>query len=258
MSLMGDGMYRARFLTRSTLGVLVLVLVLASGTALPHSKQNKSPTVLISLPTDIASENVQIIYFMTGPFGGYGGYVKPQRDLHSYQIEASVEGRPAESIKVLVYATGCNFQTLELSLSRDSAVHKEFVCDVLPEVTLRGQIPEGLIRGRKAELMIMYVAHWACEFFGLADCLVPQFQIALVPLDENTTFRVLLPDFGIRDPSHTATLRLILRDPKTWNPIAPDLVPELPEYRSEALGLKIASSYPDALKFIPNPNAKTF
>lgn len=249
----------AQFTTSPRALSLLLGLALsACVTGLPKPNHSIDSSVSISLPTGIASENVQIIYHMTGSFGGRGGYVKPQRDLHSYQIETSAEGRPAESIKILVYATGCNFQTFDLVLSRDSAVHKEFVCDVLPEVRLRGQVPEELIRGRKAELMIIYTAHWACDFFGLVDCTVPQFQIALVSLDESATFRVSLPDFGIRDPSHSATLRLILRDPRTWNPIAPDLVPEVPEYRSGLLGLKIASSYPDQLKFIPNPNAQSF
>lgn len=249
----------AHFTVSSGALSLFFVLVLScSITGLPTSNQSTHPLVSISLPTGVASETVQIVYQMTGPFGGYGGYVKPQRDLRSYQIEASAEGRPAESIKILVYAAGCDFQTFDVSLSRDSPVRKQFACDVLPEVTLRGQLPAELIRGRAAELMIIYVAHWACDFFGLADCAVPQFQIALGPLDESATFNVSLPNFGIRDHSRSATMRLILRDPKTWNGIAPDLVPELPEYRSDALGLKIASSYPDALKFIPNPSAQSF
>jgi len=35
-----------------------------------------APSVSITLPRDISSEAVQIRYFLRGPFGGYGGYVK--------------------------------------------------------------------------------------------------------------------------------------------------------------------------------------
>ncbi len=42
-----------------------------------------APSVSITLPRDISSEAVQIRYFLRGPFGGYGGYVKQQIGLHS-------------------------------------------------------------------------------------------------------------------------------------------------------------------------------
>jgi hypothetical protein len=55
------------------------------------------PSTFVSVlpPANIPSENVQISYFLIGPFGGYGGYTKQRPGLHSYEISALVEGKTA-------------------------------------------------------------------------------------------------------------------------------------------------------------------
>jgi hypothetical protein len=58
-------------------------------------------------------------------------------------------------------------------------------------------------------------------------------------------------------------MRLMLRDSKTWNPIASNLEPELPEFRLEDHSLGIQSYYPAASihswAFLigPDPNCHT-
>jgi len=42
-------------------------------------------------------------------------------------------------------------------------------------------------------------------------------------------------------------MRLMLRDSKTWNPIASNLEPELPEFKLEDHSLRIQSYYPGGL-----------
>ncbi len=100
--------------------LLVALLMLIPMQDFPtHSTQSPAalPTVSISLPAHIPSETVQIRYLMSGSFGGY---VEPKPGQTGYEIEASVGGEPAKSIKVLVYAPDRSFRTFELELARTS------------------------------------------------------------------------------------------------------------------------------------------
>jgi hypothetical protein len=195
---------------------------------------------------------------MIGPFGGYGGYVERKPDLNSYRINALSEGKPATAIKILVYATGCDFKTFDFSLSQDLDLHQWFVCTPLPKVSLSGQVPSDLIEGRNAELVITYMAYWANEFFGIMDGMVPQFNIATILPEKNGILQGELPDFSAGTTMSSfrsgAELCLTLRDSKTWNPISLNLAPELAGIKFEGGCLKIESSYPGKLRFVPHPD----
>jgi hypothetical protein len=204
------------------------------------------------------SETVQIIYFMVGPFGGYGGYTKQQVGLQSYEIAASVEGKAATEIRMIAYATGCEIQTFVVPLADDSRVNRKFDCQPVRSVMLSGQIaPNELVLDENAELIVTYMAFWSHEFFGIKDGAVAEFRLATVSPDANAMFQVELPLFSADDlasSSHSrASLRLMLRDSKTLNHIASNLEPELLEHRSEDHGLRIQSYYPNGLKFMAEP-----
>ena len=81
----------------------VAVCVFFGGWWLPLPAQEADemapPRVSLILPADLPSENVQIDYFMTGPFGGYGGFVRPETKRTSYEIQPSVEGRTAQELR---------------------------------------------------------------------------------------------------------------------------------------------------------------
>src|SRR5438067_7704659 len=80
-------------------GAFTVLLWVAQG---PAAKID-APHVSIALPDDVASETVQIRYFLTGPFGGYGGYLKQETGGHSYQIPASVDGKAANEMRLIVF-----------------------------------------------------------------------------------------------------------------------------------------------------------
>jgi len=209
---------------------------------------------------NIPSETVQIIYHLVGPFGGYGGYTEQRAGLHSYEIAASVEGKPATEIRMMVYASGCELETFVVPLSDDSKVKKEFECQPARSVMLSGQIvPSDLIQDKHAELVITYLAFWAQEFFGIVDGPVAEIRLATVSPDANGMFHVELPQFsedaGPSSSKPNATLHLLLRDSKTWNPIAYNLEPDVPELRSEGHSLRIQSDYPSGLKFTAWPSS---
>jgi hypothetical protein len=219
-------------------------------------KQNsvESPTIAISLPEGIPSETVQIHYFMIGSFGGYGGFIEPRPNQTDYKIDASIQGKPANSIKILVFAPGCKIQTFDLELTEVPNPDERFVCELLPNIRIDGEIPSVLMRHEDAELNVRYMAFWASSFFGIADGPVTEFQVATTTPGSDGNFRVDIPDFSAdnKDSSYPggASLRFTLRDSKTLNPIALNLSPEQTEYQSETQELRILPSYPAGLKFV--------
>lgn len=223
------------------------------------SKSESFPSVSVSLPSNVPSETVQIVYYLVGPFGGRGGYVKQGAGLHSYEIASSVEGKAAIEIRMIVYASGCEIQTFVVPLADDSRVKKKFECQRVATAKLSGQIvPTELVRGNNAELVVTYMAHWAHGFFGIVDGAVAELRLATVSPDENGMFQVNLPQFSADAASSSsqrrASLRLTLRNSKTWNPIVSSLEPEVPEFRLEDHSLRIQSYYPTVLRFIAGPS----
>lgn len=245
-------------MVRCIFAILLGMAALLPPEAQTPSKAEGLPSVSISLPSNIPSETVQIAYHLVGPFGGHGGYTEQRPALHSYEIAASVEGKAATEIRMIVYASGCEIQTFVVPLADDSKVKEEFECQPVPSVMLAGQIvPNELVRDKNAELIIIYVAGWSHKFFGIVDGAVATFRMATVSPDANGMFQVDLPLFSSdavpssSEPS--ASLCLILCDAKTWNSIAPVLEPEVPEFRSEVHSLRIRSYYPSGLKFTARP-----
>lgn len=235
----------------SILLVMSAFLVPASQTP---SQPDDSPSVSVLLPANIPSENVQISYFLIGPFGGYGGYTKQRPGLQSSEISALVEGKAAHEIRMIVYASGCEIKTFVLPLVGDSRLKEKIECQRAATVQLSGQIaPPELVRENNAELVVDYMAYWAHGFFGIGDGMVTEFRLATVSPDSNGVFQVELPYFtadAADSPSQPrASFRLMLRDSKTWNHIASNLEPEMPELRLKTHGLRILSHYSDGLKF---------
>jgi hypothetical protein len=72
-------------MVRCVFALLVFMAALQSLTSQTGSRDEAAPTVSISLPTNVPSETVQILYFIVGPFGGWGGRSEPRTGLDSYE-----------------------------------------------------------------------------------------------------------------------------------------------------------------------------
>ena len=244
-------------MVRSILTILGMAALLAQATPTPATAE-VLPSVVVSLPSSVPSETVQISYFLVGPFGGYGGYTEKRAGVSSYQIPAAVEGKAATEIRMIVYAPGCEIQTFVFPLTDDSRASQEFPCQPVQTVKLSGRIvPDELVRDNNAELVVTYMAYWAHGFYGITDGPVTEFHLPTVSPDASAMFEIDLPYFNAdaEAPSsqRRASFRLILRDSKTWNPIASDLEPEEQQLRLQEHGLRIRSHYPDDLIFRAEP-----
>jgi hypothetical protein len=248
------------FMTPYLLGVSTFLLILAATKPQTSANCDQVPTVCIALPKEIKSDTVQIRYLMSGPFGGYASYVDPKPDLRSYRINAAVQGKAAQSIRILFYASGCRFQTLVLAFSGNENLEEQFVCQPLPTIKLKGQIPAELSEIENAELVAIYTAYWAQGFFGIMDGFVTQLQVARAKPDADGFFEIEISDFAADvhassfEPS--ASLSLGLRDSKTLNPIALNLEPELSEFRTQTNALRIQPTYPMGMRFLPSNGIK--
>ena len=239
-------------MVRRLLVTLVGIVALLAGTTQTPARAEDSPSASISLPPNVPSEKGQISYFLTGSFGGYGGYTARRTGVDSYEIATTVEGKAATEIRMIVYASGCEIQQFVIPLAEHSRVSQEFPCQPVATVKLSGNVPTELVRDNNAELVVSYMAYWAHGFYGIGDGAATEFQVATVSPDANGMFQVDLPYFTVdavaSSSERRASFRLMLRDSKTWNHIA-SLEPEKQEVRLQEHALRIRSHYPDDVIF---------
>jgi hypothetical protein len=92
-----------------------------------------------------------------------------------------------------------------------------------------------------AEVRIDYLAHWACSFFELIDCLVPQIPMGTAALSTDGDFEIELSDLSADSTFREAEFQVALRQLESWNVIAL-LEPESANLQKGS-GLKVAASY---------------
>lgn len=206
---------------RRSLGVILLLLTTACA-AKQSAPQNPKLTVLF--PRDIPLGKIAVTDYLYGPFGAYGSNAEPRPESRSVEIPLSVKGQPATKIKLLAWAPGCRIETFEISL-QGLDVQRTYSCTPLTTVTLVGQVKDKTLLSEKAaEIRVAYLASWACGFFELSDCEVPEIQLGAVRPDSTGRFEIKLPDFAAdpiaSDSGSGSGFQFVLRDVKTWNPIA--------------------------------------
>jgi hypothetical protein len=215
----------------------------------------------IQLPPEIRSEEVQAKYFLGGPFGLYGEFVKAEPERNAYLIGTSVNHQAAETLKVILYAPGCQIVTIVVASLSGSAKTKEVSCEDLPPITFNGRVelPEPL-RSRPYEVEINYMAYWAFDFFHTPEGGVTTFHLARVTPDEGGAFQALLPNFtkdAVTESFHrNARLQFIARERDTGN-IVSFLVPANKEWKDlRDLPLKPKYPTPVVFKLLPESPQK--
>jgi hypothetical protein len=208
----------------------------------------QTPVITLKLPHDIPSDKVQVQYFMAGPFGGFGNFIRPTANLSRYMIPAAVDGKPARSIKIFIYMPGCEFVIFDFLVQGDA--ERSVVCEALGIAPLHGGIvPASAAKGKEAEVSIVYLAEWQFGLEGIMNGMVPMYEIAKVTPDAYGEFDVTLPDFSKNPVTRDGSFWFLLRDHKTWNIIA-YLIPADASLRpNSGRELKAQSSYPATVEF---------
>ena len=231
--------------------VLMGLFFLSAGAGLG---QDQTPPFEIRLPSEIRSEQVQVRYFLTGPFGASGGSLKAEPERNSYQIETSVNHQAAESLRVILYAPGCQIVTLSIDSISEAEKGADVNCEDLPPMTFNARVdlPEAL-RARPYEIEITYMAYWAHSFFRIADGSVTSFALASVQTDDGGAFHVELPNFNKDRETlayrRDAGLQFIARELDTGNIVA--LLAPVNVQGNSPSTLPIRAKYPAEVIFKP-------
>jgi len=233
---------------------LLMGLPLLFGEAAQGQQEEPAPFE-IRLPPEIRSEQVQARYFLGGPFGAYGEFVKPEPERSAYLIGTSVNHQAAETLKVILYAPGCQIATIAVPSLSGSEKTADVSCEDLPPITFNGRVelPEPL-RRRPYEVEITYMAYWAHDFFGIADGAVTTFHLGRVTPDEGGAFQILLPNFtkdAVTESYHrNAWIRFAAVERDTGNFVCL-LTPANVQGKISAYDLPIKPKYPNEVIFKP-------
>ena len=212
----------------------------------------------IRLPSEIRSEQVQLTYYLTGPFGGSGSSVKAEPERNAYLIATLVNHQAAQTLKLILYAPGCQIVTFKVLSLAESDKAADVSCEDLPPMTFNGRVvlPEAL-RRRPYEVEIIYMAYWAHEYFGIADGPVTTFTLARVTPDNDGAFHVALPNFtkdaATESYRRDAALRFIAREQDTNNIVS--LLAPANVQGKDPQDLPIKPKYPNEVIFKPIPES---
>ncbi len=212
----------------------------------------------IRLPSEVRSEQVQVRYYLTGLFGAKGGFLKPEPERNSYLIETSVNHQAADSLRVILYAPGCQIVTLSIESISDAEKGADINCEDLPPMTFSGKVdlPEAL-RARPYEVEITYLAYWAHRFFRIEDGPVTSLVLARVHPDEGGAFHVELPNFNKDRVTvsyrRDAGLQFIARELDTGNIVA--FLAPANVHDNDSRDLAIRPKYPAEVIFKPAPES---
>lgn len=233
-------------MSRFALGIALLIGVVPAA-AVQDSASQQPAAITLSLPTGIPSETVQINYFMIGPFGGYGGIVRKEKGRTSYDIVASVDGKPAVNVKVIAYLPGCEIETLEIPV-QGTMLSRALSCKPLERISLHGQIsPVSITQEQPTGVVVDYLALWDHKFFGIMDGMVTTIRLATIIPDQNGHFEIAIPDFHKQTNLGEGEFRFTLAGTKSGNIIA--FLKPTDEDR-DSQGLRVRTSYEPVIQFL--------
>jgi hypothetical protein len=206
-------------------------------------------------------KNLEIHYFLTGAFGGYGGFVRDAEGDGACRIPLGVDrrterisarGTPAETLKAILYAPGCQFYLLSVDLRTSSSRTATFECNPLPTVSIKGALSQFPSDRGALDVEIFYLALWGFEFFGYVDGPIQEFKVGAAPLQADGRFQIAIPDFSrdaITTQKQSAYLRVNVLAHPTGNWVQDVLPP--PDLRDRNLGMKILPRYDGEILFSP-------
>src|SRR5687767_11423443 len=61
-------------------------------------------SISIHFPQNVDPKELQIKFYIKGSFGGYSSFVQTGSNIWDYEIPTSMEGKSAESLKLIVYS----------------------------------------------------------------------------------------------------------------------------------------------------------
>ena len=184
------------------LGLLCAANVHVAGRQLSIGVPDGREFVIHLTPAAASISTCHIESYQAGLFGGYGGSL-PITDLDrgAIRIRTGVRGQPATTLKIAMWCRGYAMTTLTIGSLASSTFEATVSLTPLADLPMTGRVLPSAdgVSLAGATLRVYYSAPWLCAFFGLPDCMVPQWEIAVDRIGPDDTFRVMVPDFA-HDP----------------------------------------------------------
>lgn len=235
--------------------LIILSMILGVGAFDVRAQvQSSSKPYVIRLPRDSEPASLWIEYYLTGPFGGYGSYVSTASNVWDYEIPTSVEGKPAETMRVIVNGRKYYAQIFSFAAGEGQDRVINLKMEQRPTVRFTGKIVSRLPFGdKRLQISVGYLEHWKCEYFGQMDCLVSANPIASVAMGKDGKFSVELPDIS-KDPvvvrfRDRGAFQFLIRDENTGN----ILYRLRPAIGGQSDALPVLSGYPIEQNFTAEP-----
>jgi hypothetical protein len=144
---------------------LVLSFLLIRFPQVATNTPKSENTLAISVDPSVKTEELQVRYYMTGDFGGLGGFQVEQDGEHRILIHAEDGGMTAKSLKVAFDAPHCHIQTIRIDELSESSHENEFHCAPVGDSKLPGKFaPSPTTANRKSEIQIEYLGFWGHKF----------------------------------------------------------------------------------------------
>ena len=230
------------------LSALFLTLLAPCLAQQPAADNQSIFTIAVAAPT--LARDVQVRYYFTGEFGGFGSSIAAPTDDNKIVIKTGVEGKSAKSFKLIAYAPGCQFVTISVDDLASSNRQGDFACTKLNTVQFYGKANVSALAEKALQVQVLYGCDWAGAFFGMTTAVSP-FALGKTDMASDGSFTISLPDFSA-DPlwssrSNNATLSFVAADSRSGQPLAALKVQS--DNAAKGGGLKVAPSYPP-LEFI--------
>jgi hypothetical protein len=179
-----------------------------------------------------------------------GGAVYGPPNVSSFGISTVADGHAADSMKAILYAPGCEIQTLDLKLTGSDRARYSFICQRVLDLEIHGILARSdRLWRHKVKLQAKYIARWAGSFLGLGDPLITSIPVGQIqPLSADGRFHLLLPDFS-QSPGRSGEFRIVATD-ETNEAVVAMLVPPK-SVRTRMGGLVVQKDYPGELIFTP-------
>jgi hypothetical protein len=234
--------------------ILTLSLFLFPSPQAKAEGYSPNQVFVIAVDTSVKTGDLQVGYVLAGEFGGYGSYELRQDGEGKVLIHTEVQGKPAKSLRAVLYAPHCRIQTIYVDDLEASKREDAFHCSPLSEIELRGKFDRGEIdRDRKLEVEVRYLGFWAHTFLGISDGPALTFHVGKAVVEQDGSFRLALPNIAqaVDAPYRTNDdwFEVLVRDSETGNIVA-ELEP--PAAFSLYGHLKVSGSYPAELHFLTN------
>lgn len=220
------------------------ILVSAQPAGLTNSSH-----VEITLPPSVASERLFVRYVLAGQ--ELGGAVYGPSNVSSFVIGTVMDGHSATAMKAILYAPGCEIQTLSVDLTTGSdKTRYSFICEPLPDLDICGIVDRSdRLWQHKVKLQAKYIPRWAQSFLGLSDYPTTSIPVGdAKDLSADGSFHLLVPDFS-QVPGRIGEFRIMAMD-ETAGTVVAMLVPPV-SVRTRMGGLVVRKNYSGTLVFTP-------